>query len=169
MSSSACRFPTAVTSAGISFLVGPHPPQAGPRRAAARRPTFARLMAQQPIAVRPDAANAQHYEVPPAFFALVLGPRRKYSCCLYDHGADDPGRGRGARAGGDRRACRSGGRPGDPGTRLRLGFAEPVDGRALSRDRGSPRCPTRSPQRAYIEARGGAARAWPTCASSPPT
>ena len=37
-----------------------------------------------PIALNADAANAQHYELPPAFFALILGPRRKYSCCLYD-------------------------------------------------------------------------------------
>jgi cyclopropane-fatty-acyl-phospholipid synthase len=32
-----------------------------------------------PIALHTDAANAQHYELPPAFFALVLGRRRKYS------------------------------------------------------------------------------------------
>jgi cyclopropane-fatty-acyl-phospholipid synthase len=36
-----------------------------------------------PIAVAPDAANAQHYEVPPEFFQLVLGPRLKYSACLW--------------------------------------------------------------------------------------
>ena len=30
------------------------------------------------------AANAQHYEVPAAYFDLVLGPRKKYSCCRYD-------------------------------------------------------------------------------------
>ena len=33
------------------------------------------------------AANAQHYELPPAFFHLILGPRLKYSCCLYDGAA----------------------------------------------------------------------------------
>jgi len=49
---------------------------------------FARAMDQWPIAVHTDEANQQHYEVPPAFFELVLGPRRKYSCCLYpDAGA----------------------------------------------------------------------------------
>lgn len=31
------------------------------------------------IAVSPEAANQQHYEVPPAFFELVLGPHLKYS------------------------------------------------------------------------------------------
>ena len=74
--------PDAITSAGISFLVD------RTRRKLARdddgsEAEFARLMAQHPIAVRPDAANAQHYEVKSAFFGLTLGPRRKYSCCLY--------------------------------------------------------------------------------------
>ena len=38
---------------------------------------------QKPIAVATDQANEQHYEVDPAFFEIVLGPRRKYSCCWY--------------------------------------------------------------------------------------
>lgn len=38
---------------------------------------------QQPIAVVPEKANEQHYEVPSAFFALVLGEHRKYSCCYW--------------------------------------------------------------------------------------
>ncbi|MFM8353695.1 MAG: SAM-dependent methyltransferase [Gammaproteobacteria bacterium] len=37
-----------------------------------------------PIAIATDDANAQHYEVPSAFFATVLGPYRKYSCGWYD-------------------------------------------------------------------------------------
>jgi cyclopropane-fatty-acyl-phospholipid synthase len=36
-----------------------------------------------PIAAHTDAANEQHYELPAEFFGLVLGARRKYSCCLY--------------------------------------------------------------------------------------
>ena len=40
-----------------------------------------------PIAVATDDANDQHYAVAPEFFALVLGPRWKYSCCLYGAGA----------------------------------------------------------------------------------
>ena len=76
------NLPDAVTSAGISFLVD------RTRRKLARtggmpEADFARLMAQNPIAVRPDAANTQHYEVAAEFFGLVLGPRRKYSSCLY--------------------------------------------------------------------------------------
>ena len=44
---------------------------------------FAREMAARAIAEHADAANAQHYEVPVAFFARVLGPNRKYSSCFY--------------------------------------------------------------------------------------
>src|SRR6185312_8583863 len=47
---------------------------------------FARDMVHYPIAMHADAANAQHYELPPAFFGHCLGPRRKYSCCLYPKG-----------------------------------------------------------------------------------
>lgn len=38
---------------------------------------------ESPIAIRTDEANRQHYEVPPAFFELVLGPWLKYSCCYW--------------------------------------------------------------------------------------
>jgi len=36
-----------------------------------------------PIALVPEKANEQHYELPPEFFAAVLGARRKYSCCIW--------------------------------------------------------------------------------------
>jgi cyclopropane-fatty-acyl-phospholipid synthase len=45
---------------------------------------FARDMRTRAIAEHTDAANEQHYELPPEFFRLVLGPRLKYSSCLYD-------------------------------------------------------------------------------------
>jgi cyclopropane-fatty-acyl-phospholipid synthase len=41
-------------------------------------------MGRSPIAPVPLQANEQHYELPPEFFSLVLGPRRKYSCCYWD-------------------------------------------------------------------------------------
>jgi hypothetical protein len=40
---------------------------------------FADEMAARAIAEFADEANAEHYEVPAAFFARVLGPNRKYS------------------------------------------------------------------------------------------
>jgi cyclopropane-fatty-acyl-phospholipid synthase len=45
---------------------------------------FATEMSERPVAEHADAANRQHYEVPSAFFEKVLGPRLKYSCCLYE-------------------------------------------------------------------------------------
>lgn len=39
-----------------------------------------------PIAIHTDAANTQHYEVPPEFFQLALGRRLKYSSCFYATG-----------------------------------------------------------------------------------
>jgi len=47
---------------------------------------FVRAMRAAPLALHPDAANAQHYELPAAFFERVLGPRLKYSCCLWPEG-----------------------------------------------------------------------------------
>jgi len=44
---------------------------------------FRESMCSGPIALVPDKANQQHYELPPEFFAAVLGPRRKYSCCYF--------------------------------------------------------------------------------------
>ena len=40
------------------------------------------------VAVATDAANAQHYEVPYAFFTRVLGKHLKYSSCYWPHGVD---------------------------------------------------------------------------------
>ena len=42
-----------------------------------------RELARADIALVPDRANAQHYEVPAAFFERVLGPRLKYSCAWW--------------------------------------------------------------------------------------
>ena len=44
---------------------------------------FVERMNDSPIALVPESANEQHYEVPAAFFAEVLGARRKYSCCYW--------------------------------------------------------------------------------------
>lgn len=44
---------------------------------------FSNEMEYWPIAINTEDANAQHYEVPPALFSVMLGPQRKYSCCYY--------------------------------------------------------------------------------------
>ena len=43
-------------------------------------------MSSGPIAEVVEAANAQHYELPAEFLGLILGPRRKYSGCLWEPG-----------------------------------------------------------------------------------
>ena len=39
-----------------------------------------------PLAIHTDAANEQHYELPPRFFELCLGRRLKYSSCWFPRG-----------------------------------------------------------------------------------
>lgn len=50
--------------------------------------TFARSLEAGPVAVATEAANEQHYEVPPEFFELVLGPRLKYSGAYWPEGVE---------------------------------------------------------------------------------
>ena len=47
---------------------------------------FVDEMRRSPIAPWTDSANAQHYELPAAFFETVLGPRLKYSSAFYAEG-----------------------------------------------------------------------------------
>ncbi len=47
---------------------------------------FVEALRQSPIALVPERANAQHYEVPAEFFAQVLGPHLKYSCGYWPAG-----------------------------------------------------------------------------------
>ena len=55
--------------------------------AAARVEAFVAAMSG-PVAHVPEKANAQHYEVPAAFYANVLGAQRKYSACYFGPGVD---------------------------------------------------------------------------------
>ncbi|KAI8911726.1 S-adenosyl-L-methionine-dependent methyltransferase [Gorgonomyces haynaldii] len=48
---------------------------------------FKQLRDMKDIAINTKEANEQHYEVPTEFFRKCLGPRLKYSCCLFDKGA----------------------------------------------------------------------------------
>jgi cyclopropane-fatty-acyl-phospholipid synthase len=45
---------------------------------------FLTSLHEGPIAAYVEKANEQHYEVPAEFFLRVLGPRMKYSCCLFE-------------------------------------------------------------------------------------
>ena len=74
--------PDPLTRVGVAILI-----ERTHRRAVSRPDEDeARLLAELdgfPTVIHTDAANAQHYELPPNFFLLILGPRLKYSCCLY--------------------------------------------------------------------------------------
>jgi cyclopropane-fatty-acyl-phospholipid synthase len=48
--------------------------------------SFVSRMNQSPVALVPEIANEQHYEVPAGFFEEVLGAHRKYSCCYWGSG-----------------------------------------------------------------------------------
>lgn len=80
--------PDPLVRLGIAALCGrTHRKLSG--QGAASNHSFAHAIAALPIAEHVDDANAQHYEVPAAFFDLVLGPQRKYSCCLFKSPGDD--------------------------------------------------------------------------------
>ena len=74
------RLPDALIRAGIRTL--------NRKRLREEHRVFVSTLRQSPIAVLTDAANVQHYEVPPEFFTRALGKHRKYSCCLYPSGSE---------------------------------------------------------------------------------
>ena len=45
---------------------------------------FIRAMNSAPIALVPQLANEQHYEIPSNFYNLCLGKNKKYSSCFWD-------------------------------------------------------------------------------------
>ena len=47
--------------------------------------TWISKLKNSPIALVPEKANEQHYEVPPEFFEIVLGKHLKYSCGLWEN------------------------------------------------------------------------------------
>jgi cyclopropane-fatty-acyl-phospholipid synthase len=51
--------------------------------------SFREHLSASPVALVPELANEQHYEVAPAFFERVLGRHMKYSCALWSDGVND--------------------------------------------------------------------------------
>lgn len=54
-----------------------------PERQQAHLMSHVQKLKASPVALHAPAANQQHYEVPAAFFAAVLGTNQKYSCCYW--------------------------------------------------------------------------------------
>jgi cyclopropane-fatty-acyl-phospholipid synthase len=83
--------PDAVVRAGIRRLLKDRLTEihAGDANAAAdEADTFTSALRAAPVALVPEKANEQHYEVPAAFFQQVLGLHRKYSSCYWPPGVD---------------------------------------------------------------------------------
>ena len=81
--------PDALVRAGIRRLLRQRLDEirdGDPAGAAELCAAFVEEMRAAPIALLPQLANEQHYEVPAAFFAEVLGRHRKYSSCWWPQG-----------------------------------------------------------------------------------
>lgn len=83
--------PDAIIRAGIRALLRQRLASlpAGETDAETYLSDFLAGMASAPVAVLPEKANQQHYEVPAAFFEQVLGRHRKYSSCLWHESTGD--------------------------------------------------------------------------------
>ena len=105
---------------------------AGPEAQESRRQIRYASLRAGPIALHTGAANAQHYELPPAFFELCLGQRLKYSCAYYATGQESLDAAEEAMLAlyGERADLADGLNILELG--CGWGFSDPVDGRALS-------------------------------------
>lgn len=61
---------------------------AGDAEDARRLAAFVHALDDAPVAPVPEAANAQHYELPAEFFELALGPQLKYSGAYWPPGVE---------------------------------------------------------------------------------
>ena len=61
----------------------------GMEQAQIKKMRFLEELRRSPIALKTQAANEQHYEVPAEFFRMVLGKHLKYSSCLWEAGCSD--------------------------------------------------------------------------------
>jgi cyclopropane-fatty-acyl-phospholipid synthase len=79
--------PDSVVRAGIRRLIAQRLREesvGGVEAQRRRRTAFVEELKNGPIALHARKANAQHYELPTAFFRLVLGARMKYSSALFE-------------------------------------------------------------------------------------
>jgi len=86
--------PDALIRAGIRRLCArrlQEEREGGPGRIADRFQSRIDGLKHSAVAIHTDAANGQHYELPARFFELCLGPRLKYSGCLYPTGRETLG------------------------------------------------------------------------------
>jgi cyclopropane-fatty-acyl-phospholipid synthase len=97
--------PDAAIRGGIRHLLKQRLREIGPvdaRSAAQKESRFIEEMRRAPVALVPETANEQHYEVPVEFFQHVLGPHLKYSSAFWPAGTATLGQ---AEAAGLRESC----------------------------------------------------------------
>jgi len=78
--------PDKVSRAGIRRLLKARLRELGPddcEHVARRSEEFIAMMDRSPVALLPEKANEQHYEIPAEFYRKVLGPHGKYSCAYW--------------------------------------------------------------------------------------
>jgi cyclopropane-fatty-acyl-phospholipid synthase len=84
--------PDTIARAGMRQLIASRLKSAEARDPARRDEQMRAFLAHAgsgPVAQHTDDANAQHYELPPAFFEQVLGAHLKYSGCLFEEGIEN--------------------------------------------------------------------------------
>jgi cyclopropane-fatty-acyl-phospholipid synthase len=81
------RVPDPLLRAGIRAACATRLRREHARGVGAKRAFVERLRGSA-IAEQVAKPNEQHYELPPEFFRLVLGPRLKYSSCLWTPGVE---------------------------------------------------------------------------------
>lgn len=84
--------PDRAARTGMRRLIGTRltsPEATDPEKRSAHMRAFIERASTGPIAQHTAEANAQHYEVPAAFFKQVLGAHLKYSGCLFEPGIDN--------------------------------------------------------------------------------
>jgi cyclopropane-fatty-acyl-phospholipid synthase len=82
--------PDPLVRAGVRRVVRSRLARERARRQSEREAMLRRWQAG-PVALVPDVARQQHYDVPASFFEAMLGPRLKYSSCLWRDGASSLG------------------------------------------------------------------------------
>ncbi|HBL30056.1 MAG TPA: SAM-dependent methyltransferase [Acidobacteria bacterium] len=80
--------PEALIRYGIRRLLRQRLREIAHPQPARRSAEFADALRTMPIAINTTDSKEQHYEVPTRFYELCLGPRLKYSSCLYATGRE---------------------------------------------------------------------------------
>ena len=80
--------PDALVRVGIRRLLAQRLADISAEGASVREDGFVKALRESPVAILTEKANEQHYEVPAEFFHTVLGPRLKYSSCLWPDGVN---------------------------------------------------------------------------------